>query len=242
MLSLIRTGKARGAGVVAGIAMIQLMALQAWPQAPAAGRDGDADPQFEVAAIKPCRTPGTATQILPGGRLRVSGLTLRGLIRWAYNVRDFQISGGPSWVNTDRYDIDAKPASGEHDSRAAVLKMLQRLLTDRFKLTLRPSSIETAGYQLVVSRNGSKLQFVSHGEIGPGSGITAVSGKISAKEMPLGRLANHLGSQLGCRLSIERGSTGTLILSWSGRPTTPPPTCLLAPPFSRRCVTSSVSN
>jgi uncharacterized protein (TIGR03435 family) len=66
--------------------------------------------KFEVASVKPSApdAPGMFSRYLPGGGLRITGATLLGLISMAYDVRAFQISGGPKWIDTDRFDIDAR--------------------------------------------------------------------------------------------------------------------------------------
>src|SRR5581483_7990925 len=75
---------------------------------------------FEVISIKPGDplATGTRMSIAPGGALQASGMTMKGLIQQAYDVRGFQISGGPGWIGTERYDIEAKgngPAVSEDD-------------------------------------------------------------------------------------------------------------------------------
>ena len=50
---------------------------------------------------------------LPGGGLQVTGASLRNLISLAYDVRPFQISGDSQWVDTERYDIDARAAASD---------------------------------------------------------------------------------------------------------------------------------
>jgi hypothetical protein len=69
-----------------------------------------APPQFEVATIRPNTGGGRGTTIRPspGGRLSAENVTLRQLIGIAWDVRDSQISGGPGWMNSDRYDVTAK--------------------------------------------------------------------------------------------------------------------------------------
>ena len=65
---------------------------------------------FGVASIKPsARYDGrTLIQIQPGGGLRTTGATLRFLVTLAYDARPFQISSGPGWIDSDRFDILAK--------------------------------------------------------------------------------------------------------------------------------------
>src|SRR5271170_7410440 len=65
---------------------------------------------FDVATIKPNSSAGNRNALLiqPGGRFVATGIPLKMLMTEAYNVRDFQVFGGPAWINTDRWDIEAK--------------------------------------------------------------------------------------------------------------------------------------
>jgi hypothetical protein len=83
-----------GVVVVTGIAGL---ALQAQP------------PAFEVASVKMSDpgTQGNQTQWDPG-RLVVRGTSVKQLLQWAYQVTPLQISGGPSWLDTKKFDIEAK--------------------------------------------------------------------------------------------------------------------------------------
>src|SRR3954469_6463635 len=89
---------------------------------------------YDVASIKPNKTgssnSGTSTS---NGNLRATNVTLRQVIRNAYNLQDFQIAGGPGWVDSDRFDIVAK-AEGEPKPEERRL-MMQALLAERFNLT-----------------------------------------------------------------------------------------------------------
>jgi uncharacterized protein (TIGR03435 family) len=88
------------------------------------------------------------------------------LIQTAYNMKDFQVSGGPSWINSERFDIEAKV----EDSVAEQLRklprtqqqvqtrlMIQSLLADRFKLKVTHQTKELPVYALLVAKGGPKL-------------------------------------------------------------------------------------
>src|SRR5215469_4966813 len=65
-------------------------------------------PQFETASVKPSvpgNLRGSTVEFLPGGGLRIINGTLRAMLETAYEVREFQTVGGPSWVGSERYDI-----------------------------------------------------------------------------------------------------------------------------------------
>src|SRR5689334_13425269 len=67
---------------------------------------------FEVASVKPASPNQNSVDFVvsPGGRLRITNLTLANMIREAYQVKYYQVSGGPAWLDTDRFNIEAKPA------------------------------------------------------------------------------------------------------------------------------------
>ncbi len=114
--------------------------------------------EFEVAAIKPgsLGLPGGTIRRTPGGRLTVTNMTVKELIAQAWNLQPFQISGGPSWIDSARYDISAKPESSASNWDETAL-MLQSLLADRFKLTMHRDTKELPIYALVLAKKDGKL-------------------------------------------------------------------------------------
>src|SRR5579872_1702623 len=68
-------------------------------------------PEFEVASVKPNRSGSTNSNFnrTAGGGLNASNVTVRMLVLFAYDLREQQLTGGPSWMDSDRYDIVAKP-------------------------------------------------------------------------------------------------------------------------------------
>jgi uncharacterized protein (TIGR03435 family) len=89
------------------------------------------------------------------GMVRYTNVSLKACIRTAYRVRDFQIEG-PAWTNDARFDITAKLAAGAQQSQ--IPEMLQALLAERFKLSLRREMREQSVYALVVGKDGPKLK------------------------------------------------------------------------------------
>jgi uncharacterized protein (TIGR03435 family) len=118
-----------------------------------------ARPEFEVASIKPSADfqPQHVRVGLHVDGAQVSGaaLSLQNLIRIAYGVKEYEISG-PDWLASERFDINAKiPAGG---SEKQVPQMLQALLEDRFQMKLHRESRELPVYALVIEKNGPKLE------------------------------------------------------------------------------------
>jgi uncharacterized protein (TIGR03435 family) len=138
---------------IAGIVAIgAVSALRA--QAPAADTKPSA---FEVASVKPNKSGDQhiTVHVQPGGRFTATNTTLRLLIRNAYRVQDFQISGGPNWVNSEHFDIQAKAEGNPSPDEFSV--MMRALLADRFKLVVRNETRELPVYALVLARSDEKL-------------------------------------------------------------------------------------
>jgi uncharacterized protein (TIGR03435 family) len=192
-------------------------------------------PRFEVASIKPSPPPldprnfSGGQDALPGGGLRVRSLTLRQMIACFYriecqdNCHDF-ISGGPDWMDSARYDIEARPpkstesldhlTAGQRGKQFYELlrQRGQALLADRFQLVLRRESKKGQTYAIRLAKNGHKLQ--------PGDGPGLVTGsnhRLTGKNASMENLAGDLTRILGRPVVDETGLTGgfNVTLNWS---------------------------
>src|ERR1700761_4640437 len=123
-----------------------------------------AAPSFEVATIKPA-PPLDPAKIAAGklhigmkidaGRVDIGFMSIADLIRTAYEVKSYQVSG-PDWMNTERFEILAKIPEG--GAKEQVPGMLKTLLQERFKLAVHKESKDHSVYALVVGKGGSKLK------------------------------------------------------------------------------------
>jgi uncharacterized protein (TIGR03435 family) len=141
------------AAMTVPIAVGVLNAPRMRAQGPATG------PEFEVASVKPNKPqpgPLRVSTSVENGRLNFINVTLKNCIRQAFSLRPYQISGGPGWLADDRFDVIAK-AAGPAD-KAQVMRMLQTLLADRFKLKFHIETKEMPVYSLVVAKNGLKIK------------------------------------------------------------------------------------
>ena len=121
-------------------------------------------PVFEVAAIRDLGRMMGAGQVTGPERFDMSG-TVKRLVQWAYGVEDYQISGGPEWFESDRYEVVAK---ADHAADVKELRlMLQALLADRLQFRMHRESKEMSEYALVVSKKGSKLRVAAEAEEKP---------------------------------------------------------------------------
>jgi uncharacterized protein (TIGR03435 family) len=176
---------------------------------------------FEVASIKPNAENDNRVMIgiQPGGRFTATGVTLKELIGQAWNVREFQISGGPGWIGSERYDINAKAEGvGERIPREQLRPMLRALLEERFRLKVHEESKEMPLYALVAAKSGSKLA-ASAGEQ-PGPMIRMGRGRLDVKNAPMSMLAQSLSQQLGRHIVDKTGLAGNydFVLQWTPEP------------------------
>jgi uncharacterized protein (TIGR03435 family) len=130
--------------------------------------------------------------------MTVTNDTLKQLICVASEVRDFQVEGGPRWLDSDRYDIVATTGRDEDITDRRLLRpLLQVLLADRFKLKVHRETKETAIYSLVVAKNGPKLTKHKGGDGGGDSFTDASTGNIRATNVTMMALANSLSHVIG---------------------------------------------
>jgi uncharacterized protein (TIGR03435 family) len=123
-------------------------------------------PAFEVASIKPNHSGDPNRLIRPSaGGVSVSNMYLQDLMVFAYQVRDFQISGGPGWLTVDQFDIEAK-AQGNASLDQTRL-MMQSLLADRFKLAVHREIKELPIFELTLAKGGFKVQPMKDGSCIP---------------------------------------------------------------------------
>jgi bla regulator protein blaR1 len=185
---------------------------------------------IKSSPINPDKSVRAMVSILSGpDRFKTTNFTLHALTGRAYEVEDDQVSGGPSWVNSERYDIEAKIDKSVADDLQKLSpdqrfrerkRMLQALLTDRFKLTLHRETKELPVYELIVASSGSKLQEAKPGETYP-NGIKDLSGRatagliktgpgeITGQGVPIASLVRQFTQQLGRIVVDKTGLTGT---------------------------------
>ena len=116
--------------------------------------------EFEVASIKKADPDarGRYIRMQTTHQFLAYNHALKTLIAAAYDVSPQAISGGPSWVESERYEILAKAPGDARPSLQEQMAMLRALLGDRFKLTIHRERKEMSVYALTVSKGGSKLK------------------------------------------------------------------------------------
>jgi uncharacterized protein (TIGR03435 family) len=139
------------------LAMPIVTACACLAQSPATRPTFDA---FEVAAIKPANpdTRGRFIRMQSANQFVARNHAVKTLVAAAYNLSPRATSGGPVWVDSDRFDILAKTPGEVRPNLEEQMTMLRKLLSERFKLSFHRERKELSIYTLTVARNGSKLQ------------------------------------------------------------------------------------
>jgi len=197
-------------------------------------------PAFETVSIQPNKTgepmagfnvkgrPMSGVLMKPD-RFMATNFTLHGLIHVAYGVPESQIMGGPDWLDSEKYDLDAKINAtaierlsklSQEEAGIERGRMVQALLAERFKLQLHRESRQVPGYELVIAKNGPRLQQANPGDTYP-NGLKDPQGrpiprgiletgpcKLVGQGVPITALAVDLSERLGRNVVDETGLKG----------------------------------
>jgi uncharacterized protein (TIGR03435 family) len=198
---------------------------------------------FEVASIRRniSGDQGSQIRVQPGGQIVVTNNSLYNLIRNAYGTQRFEMVPGaqlPSWIDSDRWDILAKPPADAPQREEQMQLRLRSLLEDRFKLDARREVREMPIYALVVARSDGQLgpQMKRSGDecaaaararaageaaapLPPGGfcGTRTGNGNVSMRGVPLANFVRNLGGMTGRFVVDKTGLTGPfdLDLQWT---------------------------
>jgi len=187
-------------------------------------------PKFEVASIKPNHSGDHRAGIAlePGGRFVATNVPLKMLITMSYELKENQLSGLPSWADSERFDITAKPESGARVKEDDIRAMIRSMLAERFRLSMHKETKELPIYALVIAKGGPKLE-PSKGNAdlfegpegapktpasaagGPGRGgrgMRIQRGEINAANVTAAMIADQLSRVVGRNVVDQTGLTG----------------------------------
>ena len=128
------------------------------PPPPPKPMPADARPAFEVATIKPSdpNRPGKLFTVR-GQEVVTINTTLNDLITMAYDLHVKQITGAPTWLDSEKYDITGKPEIPGRPNVTQLKVMIQKLLADRFQLKFHKEKKELNVYVITVVKGGEKV-------------------------------------------------------------------------------------
>lgn len=191
-------------------------------------------PEFDAAAIRANTSGARAVSIgTPSpGYFKGENVWLRFLIQVAWDVKDFQVLGGPGWATSDRYDVTAR-ASGNLQLEG-MRPMLKALLKDRFQLTLHTETRELPVYALVRGKSGVRLRQTSEGSCAalnpadatqlPVCGTLGMSPhSINGVGVTMAQLASTLSNDMQRPVIDQTGLTGRfdVHMEWTADQSTP---------------------
>jgi uncharacterized protein (TIGR03435 family) len=195
--------------------------------------------EYEVASIKPSNPAGKDGVIsgmnYPADGFTARGLTLRVLLQEAFGIYDYQLTGAPAWINSEKFDVDAKMESSVADALKRLSpaqqystsrKMFLAILVDRLKLKYHRETKELPVYSLVVAKSGATLQETrpavanSAGSTSPVGLTTSIFPGLAiakAHAVPIADLAQMLSARLGKIVVDNTGLKGVydFTLQWS---------------------------
>lgn len=204
-------------------ALLLLLSFPSWTQTAA-------KPAFEAASIKLDKTLEGADMDTSPGLVRAQ-MTLRRYVAYAYDVRPYQVTGGPPWIDAEHYAIVAKlenaragipkgaTRSQQGDAEEEMLRAaMQQLLAERFQLKFHRETKDLPAFALTVAKGGLKMKEVP-GAAGSdtsshGNGTTR---KLTATRIGMPQFAAYLARQLNRPVEDETHASGayTFTLEWT---------------------------
>lgn len=165
----------------------------------------DAAPEFEVATVKQNHSVrnGIGNRYEPQ-RMAWTNAPLKTLIEESFDMRPYQVAGGPEWIAVDKWDIQGTTAVPT--TRQQKLRMLRTLLVQRFQLRTHLETRTLPIFDLLVSKNGPKL--TEHKDSGERAGITPGRGLLKGAGITMHELAFWLSIDFGKLVSDKTGLTG----------------------------------
>jgi uncharacterized protein (TIGR03435 family) len=182
--------------------------------------------EFEIISIKPTspkeRTTGIFTY--PGGKVIALRYSMKMLLLEAFNIQQFQVSGGPGWINEDLFDVVAIPPASSKSSKlnpstpkaplsAEQRQMLLMMLVNRFELKFHDETKEGRVYLLVKGNKDLHLHESENKDEYPwvgGLNRGALNGEgMIGRNVSMSLLATRLSTYLGCPVLDRTGLKGS---------------------------------
>ena len=213
-----KTGAAGGPRLMRGFGLLLITCSFAYTQTPG----------YEVASIKPSQGgKPSGARSGPGGRLTATNTTLKSLMVFAWDVRSYEIVGGPGWLDSAGWDIVATPEHPVEPGLANIdhfRMMLRSLLTDRFQLEVHREEKELPVYPLVVAKDGLKLKPGDGGVHASEMRLHMSNGQMVAEKITWKFVAQMFSELLGRTIIDRTGSDGAFDfkLQWTPDPTQSP--------------------
>jgi uncharacterized protein (TIGR03435 family) len=178
--------------------------------------------EFAVATIKPANPENRGSSMLVGqngGNLfTTTNSTVTSLLTMAYGLHASQIANAPSWLESERFDIMAKPDDPGIPNITQLKVMVQKLLADRFGLSFHTEKRELTAYVITVGKNGPKITKNESGGNLPGFGGRG-PGAFGVRNSTMAEFAGFLQQNILERPVVDKtGLTGKFDFTLEFRP------------------------
>jgi uncharacterized protein (TIGR03435 family) len=168
-----------------------------------------------VASIRPASGAPGGFWITPG-LFRAGNVTPRFLIAIAWGLQTWQITGGPGWLDADRFDVEARLENSSAD-KGREGEMIKALLADRFLLVLHPDTGDASIYALEVGPNGPNPLNLKPSEPSEKLSMDFRAASLNGTATPLGLFASLIATRLGRNVIDQTRLAGTydIHLKWT---------------------------
>ncbi len=210
------------------LTLVKATATTAWtipePPPPPKMMDDKAKPEFEVATIKPSKPEERFSLLLNrSGMLNTTGTSVIDLLKFAYDLHPRQITGGPSWLESDKFDVSGKPDKPGIPTVNQLKTMIQKLLADRFSLTFHREQKELSVYAITVAKTGLKITKEETNPIPiPGFGGPPRTG-FNVRNATIKEFADVMQAQFMDQPVVDQTGLGSqrynFVLKWTPDPT-----------------------
>jgi uncharacterized protein (TIGR03435 family) len=175
------------------------------PPSPVPPMAADANPNFEVATIKPSK-PGAQGKafFFRAGHFMTSNTDLNDLIAFAYGLHPKQIVDAPAWFGTDLFDIEAKPDREGRPSVKQERAMTQKLLEERFQLKFHHDKQELSVYVISVAGGGAKMTKSTSAATESPTGVYRELGDLTVRNQTMGDFATWMQSGVMDRPVVDQ--------------------------------------
>jgi uncharacterized protein (TIGR03435 family) len=182
-------------------------------------------PAFDVATVK-ATDPSFSRKVVrirPGeDTLTISGMSLRDLLEFAYDLPASFVDGGPAWVSTDRFDISAKSERIPPPSQEERREMLKALLKERFQLSFHYERKRMDVYTLTVVPAGHKMRPRTNGDGGAAYALRMTqANNYPGRNASMDALAYFFRSVLGRQVVDQTNLSGSFDFDLAFAPTEP---------------------
>jgi uncharacterized protein (TIGR03435 family) len=159
----------------------------------------DADPDWEVVSVKardPNDTSNAQSMSMQGRQFVIKNRPVEGMLLFAYGMHKKEIVGAPSWIETERWDVQGVPDVPGHPSLKQTQSLIRKLLEERFGLKVHKETKELAVYAITVAKGGEKMAGSAGDPNGtPDENENSNGGVVTMRmtNMSMGELAPDLG-------------------------------------------------